>query len=112
MHLFADGSEISKTVKDEVFTHWVYEDSLIADTPWNTLYLHLVSQALVCIVCMIISMCRTDTYMYFDYLNANNSNEIGWRDPYGSTVSDMDFAWIPCAFAFMLCGLTEAFLPF
>ena len=72
LHLFANGSEIRKSKMDEMFSHWVYEDQFIAESGLNTLYLHIVSQAIMCLVCLIINMIKQDTWSYFDELKGKN----------------------------------------
>jgi len=55
-------------------------------------------------------MIKQDTWSYFDSLIGKNI--MGWQDPYGVNKPDMLWAWIPCAFAFVLAGLGESFLAF
>jgi hypothetical protein len=95
---------------DDLFSHYVYEDQFIGESGIKTLYLHIVSQGIMCLISLIINMCMTDTWSWFDELKGKNV--MGRLDTYGSEVSDMLWAWIPCSFAFVFAGIGESFLAF
>jgi hypothetical protein len=110
LHLFADGNEFHKCKKDEIMEHWVYEESFLVDRPLNSLFMHVVTQGILCCLAMFVNMCMLDTYQWFDIMDGRDI--IAHKELYGLSHDRMLWAWLFAAFGFIFAGINESLLPY